>query len=342
VPSPADRPVEGDAAPNSGDAVQEGEAEVAVGGPAFVAWGRDHAAGAKQRADELYGKHRQHPLVDVGVRFYERDREAAGGVVGSALAFRLFLFFVPLLLFVVGLSGFLAGHVGNSDVSDAGIAGSLAHQIDDALTQPNATRWVATIFGLVGMVTTGRTLSKVMAVASCLAWRMPVRAKASIKAIGGIVGLVVGIGVISIVVNKLRHDLGVGAAGVSFLAAFGAYLVAWIVLFMLLPRETSDPGILLPGAVLMATTLTGLQAISQLYLPDKMSRASELYGSIGSVIVTLGWFFIVGRAIVLALALNAVVYERFGSISTFVFGLPVVRILPRHWAWLRGFFQLEA
>ena len=65
-----------------------------------------------------------------------------------------------------------------------------------------------------------------------------------------------------------------------------------------------------------------MQAVSQLYLPDRLNRASELYGAIGTTIVTLGWFFIFGRAIVLAMAVDAVIYERFGSISQFVFSLP--------------------
>ena len=41
-------------------------------------------------------RHRHHLLVDLGLRLYERDRESAGTLVGSALAFRLFLFFAPL------------------------------------------------------------------------------------------------------------------------------------------------------------------------------------------------------------------------------------------------------
>ncbi len=72
-----------------------------------------------------------------------------------------------------------------------------------------------------------------------------------------------------------------------------------------------------------------MQAVSQLYLPGRFDRASELYGAIGTTVVTLGWFFIIGRTIVLAMAVNAVVYERFGSISQFVFSLPVLRVLPR-------------
>jgi hypothetical protein len=48
-----------------------------------------------------------------------------------------------------------------------------------------------------------------------------------------------------------------------------------------------------------------------------------------------------GRAMVLGMSLDAVIYERFGSISRFVFSLPVVRVLPRKSQWIRGFFDLR-
>ena len=90
----------------------------------------------------------------------------------------------------------------------------------------------------------------------------------------------------------------------------------------------------------MALVLAGLQAVSQLYLPDRFDRASQLYGAIGTTLVTLGWFFIIGRSMMLSLSINAVVFERFGSISQFVFSLPLLRALPRRWEWFRRFFQL--
>ena len=148
------------------------------------------------------------------------------------------------------------------------------------------------------------------------------------------------IGLVATLVNRVRAELGLAVAGFSFLIAFGVYLAAWVLLSMLLPRGTRDPGALLPGAVLMALVLAGLQAVSQLYLPDRFDRASQLYGAIGTTLVTLGWFFIIGRSMMLSLSINAVVFERFGSISQFVFGLPVLRALPRKWEWFRRFFQL--
>ena len=51
------------------------------------------------------------PVVDVLAGTYRRDRESAGAVIGSAIAFRLFLFFVPLLLLVVGIAGFASDFV---------------------------------------------------------------------------------------------------------------------------------------------------------------------------------------------------------------------------------------
>jgi uncharacterized BrkB/YihY/UPF0761 family membrane protein len=332
-PSGAEPP---DSADLPGTAVDEGS-----GLRLLVARSRERVSAGQVRAAALLEKYGDRPLLDVGLRIYQRDRESAGTIVGSALAFRLFLFFVPLLLFVVGLLGFVADLVSDVDPDDVGISGGLASQINAALTQPNSTRWIAVLVGLVGMLTTGRSLSKGMVSASCLAWRLPVRTKASPRVIAAVVGLVFGIAVVSTIVNRVRAELGVAVAGMSFLVAFAIYAVAWLLLSMLLPRATNDPGALLPGAVLVGATLVVMQAISQLYLPDRLDRASQLYGAIGTTIVTLGWFFFLGRAIVLGMAVDAVIYERFGSISQFVFSLPLLRALPRRWPWIRRFFGLD-
>ena len=307
---------------------------------ALTGRGREQLAASQARIEALLERHKHHPVIDVGLRIYQRDREAAGTVVGSAIAFRLFLFFVPLLLTVVGIAGFLAELIGREELEAAGITGTIAAQMESALTQPNSTRWLAVLAGLFGMALAGRTLTRVLVAASCLAWKQELRVKASPRLIGAIIGLVFCIGLVSLLVNRVRAELGLAVAGLSFFVAFGVYLAVWVLLSMLLPRGTRDPGALLPGAAGMALVLAGLQAVSQLYLPDRFDRASQLYGAIGTTVVTLGWFFILGRSMVLAMSINAVVYERFGSISQFVFSLPLLRALPRRWEWFRRFFQL--
>ena len=305
------------------------------------AWGMRRYEEGRAQAEKTYDKYKDRPVVDVAVRIYHRDRDSAGTLVGSAVAFRLFLFFVPMLLFFTGLLGFVAEHIDRGDLANAGISGGLASQIEAALEQPSSTRWVATLLGLFGMAWAGRSLTKALVAASCLAWQLPVRTKASPKVMGAIAGLVAGIALVASLVGRLR-DNGIAVAGMSFLVGFGFYVVAWFILSMLLPRrENTDPTALIPGAVIVAGVLTGMQAVSQLYLPGKFSHASELYGAIGVTIVTLGWFFILGRVMMFSLSVDAVIYERFGSISQFVFSLPILRIIPRKSPKLRKLFGLE-
>ena len=144
-----------------------------------------------------------------------------------------------------------------------------------------------------------------MVASSTLAWRLPTTTKASLKVVGGLVGLMAGIGLLAVLVSRVRSEYGLAVTGLSFLAVFVGYVLGWLAISMLLPRATSDPAVLLPGAVLVGATITGLQAVSQVYLPGRMGRASELYGAIGTTIVTLGWFFILGRVIVIAMCLDA-------------------------------------
>ena len=86
--------------------------------------------------------------------------------------------------------------------------------------------------GLFGILTAGYSLSKVMVAASALGWQLPERPKASPKIVGALVGLITGVGLIALIINRIRADRGVGVASVSFLAAFVIYVVAWLVVSM--------------------------------------------------------------------------------------------------------------
>jgi hypothetical protein len=140
--------------------------------------------------------------------------------------------------------------------------------------------------------------------------------------------------------NRLRDDFGVAVVTTSWLLTAVVLSGAWFLVTLALPRKTHDPGALLPGALLMGITLTALQAFMQLYLPGRISRASQLMGTIGLAIATLGYMFFVGRIMAASLILNAVIWERVGSISEVVFALPVVRRLPRRFPWIARFFDL--
>src|SRR6476620_2118402 len=71
----------------------------------------------RRRLGDRLARYQSVPIVGLGVDLYQRDRESAGSMVGSAVAFRLFTYFVPLLLFLVGLAGFLSGHIDAEDLN---------------------------------------------------------------------------------------------------------------------------------------------------------------------------------------------------------------------------------
>ena len=130
-------------------------------GHTTMSWLEDH------RSDQ--------PLIDIGMRYWERDRGCDAAVIGAAVALRVFLFFVPLLLAAVGLLGFFAEHLSSKDAADdIGVSGTLANQIDIALKQSSTARWIALAVGLGGAAWAGRTLAKTLAVASRRAWALDV------------------------------------------------------------------------------------------------------------------------------------------------------------------------
>src|SRR3984957_14012007 len=121
-PASRDRPRPGAASGEASDNAAEGATDD-TGLTRFAAATR----GGMTRAQRWLARYEGIPVVDVVVGTFRRDRRAAGSVMSSALAFRLFLFFLPLLLLTIGVAGFA------SDVADArsanraaGFSGGLA------------------------------------------------------------------------------------------------------------------------------------------------------------------------------------------------------------------------
>ena len=286
-------------------------------------------------------KYRERPVVNVVFATFRRDRQATGWVMSSALAFRLFLFFLPLMLLTIGVAGFASAVADARSANHAaGISGGLAKQVSTAFHQPGITRWLAVLLGLSGVLLAGRSLSRVLYAASAAAWGLPPGNRARLRAVGAVAGLVCTIGLIAVLINRIRESLGLGLASVSFVPALVIYAIAWLGILLFLPRATKDPGALLPGSVLIALTITVMHAVSELYLPDHLDRASQLYGAFGTTVATLGWFFILGRAVIISMELNAALYDQYGSVSKVAFSLPLLRAMARRSPRVRRFFDL--
>jgi uncharacterized BrkB/YihY/UPF0761 family membrane protein len=282
------------------------------------------------------------PAVDTLAAIVERDRTSFGTVIGSAIALRLFIVLLPTVLFLVGLLALVGNGLDPDDINEtAGLTASIAEQIAVAMAQQPSAGWIALGVGAFGMVTSGRSLARVMIAGSSLAWNAPVANSRPLRVLRVILLVVVAFVASATLVNRVRLETGVAIGGASLLLASGVYVVLFALLLSVLPTTTRDPGATLPGAALAGVAIGLLQAGTQFYLTQRLTGVSQLYGAMGASAVVVGWLFVFGRIMVLAAVVNAVLYERFGSMSQVVFGLPVLRVLPRRVPAVRRFFDLD-
>jgi hypothetical protein len=298
---------------------------------------------ATSRARDWFEVHRQDTSVDLAVLLYERDRETFASVLGSAIAMRLFLFFVPVIVFCVGVVNLIAGseRLGHL-IHSTNVTGSVAKQIESSMHSTGAKgSWALVISGIFASVWAGRHLTRVLAACAAGAWRIGgIGAKATLRMAAMVTSLLFVAIVVSSLINRFREDSGIAVATGSLVLAGVVYALAWFVVTFTLPRSTTDPGALLPGAALFGVSMALLQWFMQFYLPNKISRSSSTMGSIGFAVAVLGYLFFIGRIMAASLILDAVMFEKFGSLSELVFALPVLRAIPRRWPKVRHFFDL--
>lgn len=299
---------------------------------------------ASQRStDWLELRRRERVPLDLAVSFYERDRELFASVLGAAIALRLFLFLVPAVAVGVAL---LTVAVGQDSlgrlVEEAGVTGQLAEQIDEA-TRASRSTWLAVLVSATGLtVWAGRNLTQVLATCSIAAWRLdPRRNRATLRSWMTVTMLVLAVTATAAVVNRLREGFGVAGATSSWLIAATVFSLAWFGVSWSLPRGTTDPAALLPGAVLVGGSFTLIQWFLQFYLPGRMSRASELAGATGTSVAVLGAMFLIGRVMAASFVLNGLVHERLGGISSAVFSLPGLRRIPTRFPAVARFFDVD-
>lgn len=324
--------------PAPGPATSPGEGH----GGSIAAMRRRGEATASQLSTWFERRRGEAMPYDLAARFYERDRDTFASVLGAALAMRLFLFLVPFIAVVVGALIVIFGADGVDEVlKGASVTGSMADQIRAATDTTRTAGLALLASGLVLSLWAGRSLTRGLAACSAGAWRITGReGRATLRMAGTVTGLVGLLLATAAFMNRVREQFPLPLATTSWVAMLVVISLAWFAVTWSLPRRTTDPGALLPGAVLTGLTLTTLQWVMQYYLPGRIERASDLTGSMGLTVAALGYLFIVGRIMAASLILNAVVWERLGSITEVVFSLPLLRQLPARSPALARFFDL--
>lgn len=130
-------------------------------------------------------------------------------------------------------------------------------------------------------------------------------------ALGGL-GLIVTTVASSMLASAGAIGLNVGPAlsvlgiGVSLLLNVGLFALVfrWLTVREVTLREV------LPGAVISAVALAVLQAVASAFIAHKLQGSTRTYGSFGTVIVLLSWFYLQSQVLLLAAEVNVVKQDR--------------------------------
>ena len=136
---------------------------------------RDRRERLEARAQAERGRHRS---IAAAFDLANRDGEVGGGIIAGALAYRFFIWLLPLALVGVAGLGIAAESASESpeEAADSvGLAGLVSRSVEGAASSPN--RWYALLVGIPVLLWTTRSLLRALIGAHRLVW-MDVRAGA--------------------------------------------------------------------------------------------------------------------------------------------------------------------
>ncbi|MCW2549374.1 MAG: hypothetical protein JWN96_3834 [Mycobacterium sp.] len=279
------------------------------------AGGSGRMARARARAELASGRYRERaqtrPLLGLPLAFLAQYTARQGVLLASAVAFRLFLWLLPLALLAAGILAAAAADSGNSIGSaskSAGLTGAASHQVAQALRDGHRSWGIAVITGGVLFVWATRTLMRTLTVASAHAWATPVP-KAGQKRILITTLMFAATWLLVFACTAALHKLGRVVPGgllLGFLAQGLLISVAWLLISQRLPDRRQSWHELIPGSLFFGFGLALLSLVGRVYLPPRFAHSSAVYGSLGVASVMLVWLLLIGQLIISSAFINSV------------------------------------
>lgn len=268
-------------------------------------------ARARDRRTQLEEARATVPVVDAGFELVERDSAIAGGILAGALAYRIFIWLLPLALVLVGGLGVLSDMTGRSpsDVADeAGLTGLVTVSVASAAS--SSARWYALIFGIAILLYTTRSLLRAFVAVHRLAWgERATGSPPSLKATLAFLAFLVAVFAGAALARAIRVQSEAAGLVVALLI-LAVYLGAWLALSVRLPHAAVGWQALLPGAVLFAVGMQAFHLFTVYFLADYASSKQGTYGALGLAAALLFGLYLVGRLVIASAVLNATLHDR--------------------------------
>jgi uncharacterized BrkB/YihY/UPF0761 family membrane protein len=278
------------------------------GGDARFAKTKQRIDATKERAVALRDQLEKVPAGAETLDAIDHDQRIGGNLLAGALAYRVFVFLLPVALVAVSLLGFLRSARSGAPADyaqDLGVSAYVTSTVAEAAEHGQRGRWIALAVGLVALASTSRAVAKALRAIHALAWAVPMgRMRSAPKAMGAVVGVTTAIVLITDVTREARQ-VGFGFGLVITVVAVGAYAALMMAVALVLPHRNARWYELLPGVVLVAVGAVGMQILTSYYIVPRLQSASDTYGALGGATVVLIWLYLLSRLIVASAVVNA-------------------------------------
>lgn len=252
-------------------------------------------------------------IIAAGYDVQGFDADVGGGILAGAVAFRMFLFLVPFVYILFTALGLVADTT-NQDPAElaktVGITGVLASAVVTTQDQSAWTQLILVIGATGALILTARSLIKTLFVVNWLIWQTPRVKPTGQRSILILIAIALVTSILGAVLNDLRSAAGVlGAVLMVCLVTAAAFALWWWVSW-LLPHASISARALIPGAILWAIGIDGLQLLSTFWIGPLVARKSNTYGAVGIALAVLLWVYVLGRIIVGSAGLNVTLWRR--------------------------------
>jgi uncharacterized BrkB/YihY/UPF0761 family membrane protein len=268
---------------------------------------RARAEAARRRYEELA---QRQPLYGLPLTGFATYAARQGMLLASAIAFRLFFWVLPVLLFALAVLTGLGRTTEslNQDLVDAtGLSGPASTEVMKALSSGDRSWWILAIGAFAGVLWTTMLLRRTLVLVNSHLWQttfVKLEPKQLVLSVFFFVALVALTGLSARAVSSI--DLLPGGYLVSLAIQTVVAGACWLAVMRHLPDRRSGWLDLLPGALVFGLGIALMHLVSRLYLPGRFAHSSALYGSLGVAAVILVWLLLFGQLVVWSAIVNVV------------------------------------
>lgn len=289
---------------------------------------RSYAAAAQARAEQVKARAEQersrHASVDALFEIVDRDGEVGGGIIAGALAYRFFIWILPLALVAVAGLGIAADSAHESPrqaAQSVGLGSLVTSSIAGAAD--SSKRWYALIVGIPILVYVTRSILRAFIGAHRLVWT-DVRAaapKPTLAATLRLLALMLSYYLITGLAAAIRSwSPGFGILATILIVVL--YAALWLAISLQLPHRNAPWVWLLPGALVVGVGIEAMHVFTVYFLAPYAVNKQGTYGALGAAAALLFGLYILSRLIVGSADVNATLWERHTRVNTDDAGSP--------------------